>query len=139
MWRTPRRRMSSSAPEWCRARIDPPCPSGLVATSSLAASSIRPLPISKLGMTPWGKNITSARDRPKNFCCSKNAIVASWFSGLVMMYQGTGRPQHQAAAHLEAGHDALGEEHHVGAGQAEELLLLEERDRVLRAAEVLRP
>jgi hypothetical protein len=55
-----------------------------------ALMRMRPVCRSRLGMEPWGKKATSARGSPKYSCASKNATVASWLRGLVMMYQGTG-------------------------------------------------
>ena len=63
-------------------RCVPPCPSGARAMWSLAARSILPVVRSNAGIWPWVKN--RSLSRPKRSCCSKNAMVVSWFSGLVM-------------------------------------------------------
>ena len=61
----------------------PPWPSGESATRSFDASRTLPVARSTAGICPWVKNRTCSR--PNRPWLSKKSIVASWFSGLVMM------------------------------------------------------
>ncbi len=74
----------------------PPWPSGLSATRPFSARSTLPEARSTAGICPWTKNRTWSR--PKWPCSAKNRAVASWFSGLVMTYSGSGRPERRPSA-----------------------------------------
>jgi hypothetical protein len=81
----PRAVMSSMAPLAANAPIDPPWPSGFMATLPFCASSSLPVRASSEGSRAWGNMKMLRRLSPKQLLSRKNARVAASFSGLVMM------------------------------------------------------